>query len=108
MTRRLVFAPEAEQQLVSLYRYISAAASPGIAGRYINSILKTCENLQDFPFRGVARDDIRPGLRVTHHNKRTTVAFAVEEEVVSIVGVFYGGRDYEPVLTRRTGRPKSG
>lgn len=107
MTHRLVFAPEAEQQLVSLYRYIAAAASPSIASRYIDSILKTCESLQNFPLRGVARDDVRPGLRITHHNKRTTIAFAVDDEVVSVLGVFYGGRNYEAILARQGDDPKS-
>ena len=102
MKPRLVFSPEAEAQLVSLYRYIAAAATPGIARRYINGILKTCESLQTFPRRGVARDDVRPGLRITHHNKRTTIAFAVDEDCVSVIGVFYGGRNYEAILTRRT------
>ena len=107
MKPRLVFSPEAEAQLVSLYRYIAAAATPGIARRYVNGILKTCENLQTFPHRGVSRDDVRPGLRITHHNKRTTIAFAVEEGRVFVLGVFYGGRDYAAILTRRTDESQS-
>jgi len=49
----------------------------------------------------VARDDIRPGLRVTHHKGRTLIAYAVDEgaRIVSIVGVFYGGQDHEGALS---------
>lgn len=60
-----------------------------------------CEGLAVFPLRGVPREDIRPGLRVTHHKGRTLIAYAVDEaaRIVSIVGVFYGGQDHEGVLS---------
>ena len=34
MNYRVVFSPEAEEQLLALYGHIAAAASPDIAGRY--------------------------------------------------------------------------
>ena len=48
--------------------------------------------------RGMRRDDIRPGLRITNYKKRAVIAFAVDAEVVSVIGVYYGGQDYESVL----------
>lgn len=48
--------------------------------------------------RGIRRDDIRPGLRVTNYKKRAVIAFDVAAERVSIIGVFYGGQDYETAL----------
>ena len=42
---------------------------------------------------------MRPGLRITHYRKRTVIAFAVEDDFVTILGVFYGGRDYESRLS---------
>jgi toxin ParE1/3/4 len=45
--------------------------------------------------RGRRRDDIRPGLRIIGFERRVTVAFAVEEERVVILRIFYGGRDWE-------------
>jgi plasmid stabilization system protein ParE len=47
--------------------------------------------LQTFAARGVARDDLLPGLRITHCRKRTIIAYLLDRDVVSIVGVFYGG-----------------
>ncbi len=72
MPYRVVFAPEAGTQLEAL-----------------------------FPLRGVAREDIRPGLRLTHHKGRTVIAYAVDEvsQRVAIVGVFYGGQDHEDALS---------
>ncbi len=98
MQYRVVFAPEAQEQLTALYRYIAAAASPAIAERYTSAIVTYCEGLQTFPHRGTRRDDIRPGLQITNYKKRTVIAFDVNAETVSIIGVFYGGRDYETIL----------
>jgi len=98
MPYRVIFAPEALAQLEALYRYISQAAGPDVASRYTNAIVTYCEGLHMFPLRGMRREDIRPGLRITNYKKRAVIAFAVEAEVVSVIGVYYGGQDYESVL----------
>lgn len=98
MKYRVIFSPEAEEQLAELFHYIAAAASPGIAERYINAIITYCETLDTFPLRGAQRDDIRSGLRVTNYKGRTVIAFDVDAQQVSIIGVFYGGQDYETAL----------
>jgi len=67
------------------------------AERHVDSIVDFCIKLQTFPARGVARD--MSGLRVAHSHKRTIIACTLETEVVSIVGVFYGGQVYEAALT---------
>lgn len=98
MKYRVIFSPEAEEQLAELFHYIAAAASPGIAERYVNAIITYCETLDTFPLRGAQRDDIRPGLRVSNYKGRTVIAFDVDTQQVSIIGVFYGGQDYESAL----------
>ena len=64
-------------------------------------MIATCEGLALFPLRGVPREDIRPGLRVTHHKGRTVIAYGVDTDArtVSIVGVFYGGQDHAGALS---------
>jgi toxin ParE1/3/4 len=98
MKHRVVFSPEAVEQLATLYHHIAGASSPEIAARYTDAIVSCCESLSTFPHRGVQRDDVRLGLRITNYKKRSVIAFDVTEEQVSIVGVFYGGQDYESVL----------
>jgi len=49
MIYRVVFSPEAEEQLAALFRYIAAAASPDIAARYTEAIVTYCESLHIFP-----------------------------------------------------------
>ena len=94
----VVFTPEALQQLEELYAYIARAASPLVALRYTDAIVTYCETLQTFPLRGARRDDIRPGLRVTNYKGRAVIAFDVSSERVNVIGIFYGGQDYETTL----------
>jgi len=97
-TYSVVFTPEAEEQLARLYHYIADHGSPKIAERYTSAIIGYCEGMRTVPHRGTRRDDIRPGLRITHYKGRAIIAFAVEAEQISIIWVFYGGRDYEEAL----------
>ena len=96
---RLVFRPEALNQLKSLYDFIADAGSPDIAASFTESIVSFCEGLAEFPRRGTARDDIRLGLRTIGYRRRLTIAFAVLDDAVAIIGIFYGGRDYESLLS---------
>ena len=98
MSYAVVFTPEAEAQLIELYGYIAAESSPEISARYTDGIVTYCESLSTFPNRGNRRDDIRPGLRVTSYRKRVAIAFNVDDDRVNIIGVFYGGQDYEGAL----------
>ena len=92
---RVIFSPEAEAQLVAIYRRISERASPATAERFTSAIVDYCEKLEHFPERGTRRDDLRPGLRTIGFRRRVTIAFAVEGDAVTIIGVFYGGQDFE-------------
>ena len=67
--------------------------------RYTDAILSHCNGLATYPLVGIQPDDTRPGLRVTHYNKgRTIIASTGTSECISIIGVFYGGQDYETIL----------
>jgi plasmid stabilization system protein ParE len=72
-----------------------------VAERYTGAVVETCERLALFPLRGAPRNDIRPGLRVTHHRGRTLIAYAVDQgaRLVSVIGVFYGGQDLDAALS---------
>ncbi len=99
-TYTVVFAPQAEDDLVEILEYIAEHGSPAVAARYTEAIVAYCETLSTFPHRGTQRGDIRPGLRVTNYRRRVVIAFEVDDvaRVVSVLGVFYGGRDFERAL----------
>jgi toxin ParE1/3/4 len=103
VSRRLVFSPEAVEQIAALYAYIAAAATPETAARYTEAIIDYCEGLKVFPHRGTIRDDVRAGLRITNYKKRAVIAFDVDARQVSIIGVFYGGQQYEVMLREDAG-----
>lgn len=47
MQYTVIFTPEAQDQLVALYRYIAAAATPEIAECYTNAIVTHCGGCRD-------------------------------------------------------------
>ena len=102
MPYTVALTPEAQGQMLELYRYIVAAASPVVAERYISAITTYCEGLRTFPQRSNRRDGIREGLRVTIYHKRVVIDFDVDAEQTSVIGIFYGGQDYETVLQDNT------
>lgn len=99
-TYTVVFAPEVQDDLLDRHAWIAERAAPSVAARYTQAIVDLCESLSPFPKRGAPRDEVRPGLRITHHKRRTVVADAVDDDAraVSILGVFHGGRDYRSAL----------
>src|SRR5471030_1979532 len=98
MSYAVVFTPEAEEQLLGLYHYIATEGSPAVADKFTSAIVEFCEGLANFPHRSVRRDDIRPGLFVTHYRSRVVIAYSVQDIEVVVIGVFYGGRDFESLL----------
>lgn len=96
--RRLAYAPEAEAQLLGLYRYIAERGSPAAARRFTDAIMMRCEELADAPLIGRLREDIRPNLRLWPYRRRVMIAYDLDAEVVTILGIFYGGQDFELLL----------
>jgi toxin ParE1/3/4 len=39
-----------------------------------------------------------PACAITNYKKRTVIAFTVDAKRVSIIGIYYGGQDYESAL----------
>jgi toxin ParE1/3/4 len=98
VSHRIVLSPEARAHLDDLYDYIADAASPATALRFTDALIDQLEVLRDFPNLGTSRDDILPGLRTIGFRKCVTIAFVVEPAAVLVVGLYYGGRDFEALL----------
>ena len=100
MSFTVLFAPEAQDQLDALEDFIANVDSAAVAARYVDAIVAYCQSLATFPERGLRRDDLMPKLRITNYRKSAVIAFVVDTDAktVSILGVFYGGQDYEVVL----------
>lgn len=105
MSYAVILTPAARAQLLELDAYLSKQGSPQISGAYVDAIIDYCASLATFPLRGTRRDDIRPGVRITHYRKRAVIAFTVDADAyeVMILGVFYGGQDYDDALSDTLG-----
>lgn len=78
MTRAVVYSAHAKQQLSDLYLWIAKQSGlPNRAEGYVSAIFDFCDDLADFSFRGIARDDLRPGLRTIGFRRRVVIAFSV-------------------------------
>lgn len=103
MTGRIYLTPEAERQLNEIDDWITASASADIAKRFVSAVLDHIDGIATFPLAGRVRDDVRPGMRTTTFKKRTVIAYVVEGDsdarVITILGVFHGGQNWELALS---------
>ena len=100
MKRRTVtFSPEARDDLLKIYDWIADAASPAVAISYIERLESWCLGFDLASERGHRRDDVRSGLRIIGFERRATIAFAVEEDRVTILRLFQGGQAWERVFS---------
>jgi toxin ParE1/3/4 len=87
------FRPRAEDDLNNLYDYLAEATHPDSAFEFVWNLRSHCLSLADFPERGVPRDDILPGLRILSLERRTVIAYRVEDHV-SILAIFHAGQNW--------------
>ncbi len=97
MSRGIVVAAEPRAQLDDLGRHRGG----GIADDRVSvheRDRRPLETLRHFPSVGASREDILPGLRTIGFRRRVTIAFMVVPDAVLVVGIFYGGQDFETML----------
>lgn len=100
MTHAIIFHREADRELTSLYTYIADRDGPERAWSYVREIRQFCDRLALFPKRGTERSEIAHGLRVIGFKRRCSIAFAVTETSMIILGIFYAGRSLSPEILR--------
>jgi len=98
LTYEVIVSPRARAQLIALYDYIADSSTEEIADNYTSAILAHCRGLSTFPKRGAQRDNIRSGIRIFGFRRRVSIAFQIGETSVTILGVFYGGQNFEALL----------
>lgn len=97
--RSVIFSPEASDDLLALYDWIAEAAGPEMALSYIDRVEAYCRGFAAAAERGHRRDDIRDGLRIVGFERRIAVAFTVDIDQVTILRLFYAGRNWERTLS---------
>jgi plasmid stabilization system protein ParE len=79
--------------------------SEAAIARYTSEIYDMCSGLDTFPNRGVPHESVFPGLRITHYKGDTILAYVVDEEsrIVTVVGAYYGGQDWQSMSASASG-----
>ncbi len=96
---------DAIQDLIDIYEYITEKSGlPEVAWAYIEKLRQKCHDLKTIPLIGQQRDDLRKNLRIVAIDKDAIAAFEANEDkqIVTILNIFYGGRDYEVIMGSET------
>lgn len=93
---RLEFSPAADADLVEIASFIARDNVPR-AVTFVDELEAACAKLVDFPLSGVARSDIRVGLRSKPHGSYV-IFYSVLETVIRIERILHAARDIGAVI----------
>jgi toxin ParE1/3/4 len=82
----------------TFWDYYAQAASRQTADNIVRRIAQACEPLEQHPYVGRARDEIRPGLRSVIAGPHVVFYRAGSDRTVEIVRVIDGRRDIDAVF----------
>jgi toxin ParE1/3/4 len=98
---QVLFSPKAEKNLLSIFRYIARKSSESIASGYVRRLRDECLSLASLPNRGTLQSQLSDDVRTMGVGRSATIAFRIQQEVVTILGVHYRGRDVQRQLDRQ-------
>lgn len=90
----------AAAELDKIFDDITAEAGPVIAGRYVGGIYDLIEGFTTFAERGTVREGPVAGLRIVGYRRTASIAFIVEGDQVTILGVFRRGQNITADMLR--------
>jgi toxin ParE1/3/4 len=93
MSHRVVFSPKAINDIAELLDFLLPLAGERASRRLIDDLIDYCQGFATFPIRGQSRDDLAPGLRVVGYRRRASITFLVENETITIIRIYYAGRE---------------
>jgi len=102
MRYKVVLSRRAEADIDSIYLYIAKKSYPSTALSFVTDIRDECETLSTLPQRGTLHPRLGHGIRTMGFRHSVTVAFRVEGETVTVVRVFYRGRNVQAHLKRES------
>ncbi len=72
--------------------------SPQRASSFVSDILERCAVLRTSPMLGPARLALGVGIRILPIARAVVVVYVPDDQTVTVLRVFYGGRDIEAAL----------
>jgi len=85
---------QADDDLIFLWLHI-AKDDPAAADRVLDAIERRWQQLADFPYSGIARDDIAPSIRHLVAGSYLTL-YRILNDAILIVRILHGHRRIEP------------
>jgi toxin ParE1/3/4 len=93
---RVEYQPDAIADLREIYRFVAGLSeNSAVARKFVRRIEARCSRIGNVPHGGRPRDDLEPGLRTVPFEHTAVIAYKVEGDLVRIVSIFYGRRDFE-------------
>jgi toxin ParE1/3/4 len=96
---RIVWSPEAEEDLLTIWRSGAVHFSPEIADNHLRDIQNRVENLRVTPFMGRSRDDLLPQSRVLVVYP-TVIFYRVRVANIEVVRVVDGRRNLAAIFSK--------
>src|SRR5436853_5554685 len=96
----LVWSPEALGDLADIWNYYTHSAGRRSADNIVRGIGDAVRLLEDHPYGGRARDEVRPRLRSVAANPHVVFYRVTADEVAEIVRVIDGRRDIDAIFNQ--------
>jgi toxin ParE1/3/4 len=96
--RPLFWSPEARADLSDIWNYYSRVAGRHTANNVVRRIGEACQLLEDHPYAGRARNEVRPGLRSVTANPHIVFYRVTGDDVAEIVRIIDGRRDIDEIF----------
>lgn len=91
----------AQAELHFIYETIRDQAGIATARNYVDGLYDFIDGIATFPARGTVRPGPVPGLRIIGYRRTASIAFIVEGEQVTILGVFRRGQNVTPQMLKK-------
>jgi toxin ParE1/3/4 len=96
--RRVVWSPEAEQDLLDIWAYLAREASTRVADEQLRSIDRVCDMLSEAPLLGRSRDELLPGIR-SIAAQPYVIFYRAPATHIEVVHVLHGSRDIDTIFS---------
>jgi toxin ParE1/3/4 len=94
----LIWSPEARADLTDIWNYYADVAGRRTADNIVRGIGEACRLIEDHPYGGRSRDEVRPGLRCIVASPHVVFYRVTGEGVAQVVRVIDGRRDIDAIF----------
>lgn len=96
-SRRLIWSRDAEDDLLSIWRYGAEEWSPSLADDHERAVWRASLRLLELPHLGRSRDELITGLRSTLVDPHV-IFYNVTSDAIEIIRVVHGSEDVESIF----------